>query len=210
MGKITVQGYAEKEVNYDLVEMTISFNAREKTAARASKEVMRQCELFLQELNTKGIKAEDIHLEEDSISKTYQDRENNTITAKRTIEVKIEFDMKLMNGIMELIQKQEGDIEYDNRFMLSNEEKIHTLLLQEAIQDARKKAEEIAAALGQKVVELKSATQDSRGGNREFEQYFKLSAETKPCYCEAGYISDDLQSPISRETESVETVWVIE
>lgn len=31
MGEITVRGYAEKEINYDLVALTITFRARENS-----------------------------------------------------------------------------------------------------------------------------------------------------------------------------------
>ena len=52
MGKIEVRGYAEKEVNCDLMEITVTFKAKEKTVARASEEVMKQSEVFLKKLKT--------------------------------------------------------------------------------------------------------------------------------------------------------------
>ena len=42
MAKIEVRGYAEKEVNCDLVEVTVTFKAKEKTVARASEEGKRK------------------------------------------------------------------------------------------------------------------------------------------------------------------------
>ena len=57
MGEITVRGYAEKEINYDLVALTITFRAREKTVGRATQEVMKQCDDFLKALCGKGGKS---------------------------------------------------------------------------------------------------------------------------------------------------------
>ena len=49
MGKITVQGYAEQEVNYDLVKIEITFRAKEKTSARANNPARKYMVFFLNE-----------------------------------------------------------------------------------------------------------------------------------------------------------------
>ena len=131
MGEITVRGYAEKEINYDLVALTITFRAREKTVGRATQEVMKQCDDFLKALCEKGVKVEELNLESDSID-SYHGREQGIKSTERTIKVTIPFRMKFMNFIMNLIQEQSGDIDYQTEFCLSDPKKIHEELLKEA------------------------------------------------------------------------------
>ena len=208
MGKITVHGYSEIEVDYDLVELTIKFQAREKTASRAAEEVMKQCDAFLKALESKGVKLDEIHMKEDSIGRTYRDRENDSVTADREIEFTMPFNMKFLNSIMTLIRNFSGDIEYHTDFKLKDTEKIQEELLQKAVLDAKKKAESIAAALGQRVLDLKSVMNGSSGEMEKCLNYEGLFDDEDE-YFDEEYLSDALKVPISNERAVVETVWII-
>lgn len=209
MGKITVRGYAEKQVSYDLAVITITFRAHEKTAARASKEVMNQCDLFLQELSKKGVNVEEVCFKGDSVNKTYYNREKEITTAERCIEITVEFNMDFMNCIMELIQNHSGDIDYNTEYKLSNKDEIHALLYKEAVLDAKNKAENIAAALGQTVEELKTVDIGNYGVEVMCRNYLQLCDEDEGGYCGEEHISSNLQASFSKESETVGTVWII-
>ena len=209
MGKITVVGCAKKEVTYDLVTITLTFKAKEKTSARASEEVIKKSEAFLKQLSAKGIPLENISLKEDRVEKSYYDRNEDWVSAKRGISITTQFSMDFMNFIMELIKKQSGEIEYHTEYSLSNHNQIHTALLQEAIQDSKKKAEGIAESLGQSVAGLKTASTLHSGVAEEFLNCMQLNDCEEDDFCEQEYVSDALKAPTTIEVETVEAVWII-
>ena len=54
MGHIDVKGNAERTVNYDLMKIVLSFQAKEKRAVDASEKVMHDCEEFLKTIQRDG------------------------------------------------------------------------------------------------------------------------------------------------------------
>ena len=210
MAKIEVRGYAEKEVNCDLVEVTVTFKAKEKTVARASEEVMKQSEVFLKRLKGKGINVDEIHFQEDSIDESRSYREEQFTIAKRTIQMIFPFAMDFMNYIMELIQNHGGDVEYETEYRLSMQEELHVELRNEAMLDAKKKAEDIATTLGMSVVSLKTATLSNYYGGNDMLNIMKLSDDEDCDYCDEEYLSNDLRSAVVKESEAIHTVWIIE
>ncbi|MBR2948229.1 MAG: SIMPL domain-containing protein [Lachnospiraceae bacterium] len=165
---------------------------------------MKQCDDFLKALCEKGVKVEELNLESDSID-SYHGREQGIKSTERTIKVTIPFRMKFMNFIMNLIQEQSGDIDYQTEFCLSDPKKIHEELLKEAIQDAKMKADTIAKALGLQVQELKAASPGGYGLKDKFVNYMALSDDIY--FFEKEYISDNLRASVT--SEHVETIWLI-
>ena len=210
MGKIEVRGYAEKEVNYDLVEVTIIFKAKEKTVARASEEVIKQSEVFLKRLKDKGINVDEIHFQGDSIDESHSYREEQFSIGKRTIQLLFPFNMDFMNYIMELIRNHGGDVEYETDYKLSVQEALHIELRKEAMLDAKKKAEDIATTLGMKVISLKTATLSTFYGGCDMLNIMKMSDDEDCDYCDEDYLSNDMHAAVIKESETINTVWIIE
>lgn len=205
MGKLTVTGYAKKEVSYDWVTIKITFSSSDKSSARASKMVIEQCDIFLKKVQKKGIQMNQIRLEEDSI-RLERYKEEKTI-ASRGICIEMEYNMPFINFIMKLIQEQNCDIEYSTSYKLSNEKEIHEQLLKEAILDSKGKAESLAASLGKKIIELKSASNRTMG---EY-SYLDIMKLNDDYFDEEEYLfSDELQAPLSVESEEVIAVWIVE
>lgn len=209
MGKITVIGHAEREVSYDQVTVTISFKANEKNATRASEAVIRQCEAFLASLKKKGIAVNQIHLGEDSIEESYRTRDEGTIVATRSIKMDIPYNMDFMNYLLKLIQEQDSDVVYKTSYRLSDEKKIHDELMQEAMRDSKAKAESLAEALGQKVIGLKSASNNMDRVMDKFLNCLKLCENAPDSYCDDELLSSELLSPTTIESEDLEAVWLI-
>ena len=201
MGKITVIGHAEREVSYDQVTVTISFKANEKNSTRASETVIKQCEDFLSALKKKGIAVNQIHLDEDSIE--------GTIVATRSIKMDIPYNMDFMNYLLKLIQERGSDIVYRTSYRLSDEKKIHDELMQEAMRDSKARAESLAEALGQRVIGLKSATNNMDKVLDKFLNCMKLCDEGGSGYCEDELLSSELSAPTTIESEDLEAVWLI-
>lgn len=209
MGKITIMGHAEREVSYDQVHIVIEFKANEKTATRASETVINQCEAFLKALKERGVSINQIHLGEDKIGESYRNRDDGTISATRSISMDVAYNMNFMNSLLKLIQKQGSDVEYHTTYRLSEEKKIHEELMQEAIRDSKVKAELMAAALNQKVIGLKSATNSTNRVMDKFLDFMKLNEEHDAYYEEEELCSKELLSPTTTVMEELEAVWII-
>lgn len=208
MGKITINGYAEKKVNYDIAVLNITFVARDKNASKAMQEVKRQTEDFLKNLKGKNINISEINFEKDDISSSY--RSENELCAERELSMRIPYNMDFINYISNLIQDNNYDVSYDMNFELSERDNIHKELLKLAMQDARDKADVIAESMGQKVVALKSA---STGSNRCMDKLLKCMSlvEEDDCYYdEDDSLSSELQASLSTESEMIETTWILE
>jgi len=209
MGKITIIGHAEKKVNYDIAVLDLSFFSTDKNASKAMQEVKRQTEDFLKHLKDKNVDISQINFDKDSISSSY--RNENEMTATREILMRIPYNMDFINYISKLIRDNNYDVRYDMDFELSDENSIHKELLKEAMANAREKADAIAESMGQKVVALKSA---SAGQSRFMDQFLGCLdfCDEEECFEgeEDNSLSGELQAPLSKESESIETTWILE
>lgn len=95
MGKIEITGHATRRVQCDAVELIITFDADAKSSRIASKQVLEQCELFLEKVEELGIDISKIRITDDSAHK-HSYRDNNEYSAERTITLKTKFDMILL------------------------------------------------------------------------------------------------------------------
>ena len=206
MGKISVTGYAEREVTYDRMRINIDFSSIEKTSSRAMDEVMKQSDKFIESLVNKGIKSEFIHFKEDTLGKDYRYQENNNFTAERCIYVDVEFNMVLLNTIVELIKSHEGDISYHTDYSVSNINKIHGELLKEAFLDSKKKAELIISTYGREISGIKSINTAKISVHEKILDCMMLCEDSYDD--ETNSISNVLSAPTIVEREQIEVVWL--
>ena len=78
------------------------------------------------------------------------------MNAKRRLEIRIPFNMSVINRIRQIVDENEYSIEFSLNYEMSNEYEIREELIKEALLDSKKKAEELAATLGLKVVDVES------------------------------------------------------
>ena len=207
MGKITVAGKAEREVQYDAIELEISFNVQGNTTGEALSKVMEQSERFLSFAASLGIDTKQIHIGDNSINQRYND-EKLFVRAKREMTIRLGFDMKFVNWLMDEISEQGFDVDLDVDYKLKDSQLLHTELLKEAIEDSRKKASIIAEAVGQSIVGIDSVAQEGYSRNRWEIQEREMVCCSVPTL--KSKLSDDLAAPMTAESESVEVVWIIE
>lgn len=213
MGKLTITGSSQREVIYDAIDLTITFNGRAKKTSDAVNTVMQQCEQLLRLLSDVGVNTKDIHIGENSVDRNYNDsliNVNNgvTVNASREITLRLKFDMPFINGLMDMIHKQDFSVDFDCQYVLTTQAELHAELLKEAVADSQKKAAAIAEVTGQSIIGI-----DSMGYNSYFDDDFK-----RMDYMECAFrlaspeprLSDQLQAPISTERETVSVVWLIE
>ena len=207
MGKITVAGKAEREVQYDAIELEISFYVQGNTTGETLSKVMEQSERFLSFAASLGIDTKQIHIGDNSINQRYND-EKLFVRAKREMTIRLGFDMKFVNWLMDEISEQGFDVDLDVDYKLKDSQLLHTELLKEAIEDSRKKASIIAEAVGQSIVGIDSVAQEGYSCNRLEMHEREILCSSVPTF--RNKLSDDLAAPMTAESESVEVAWIIE
>lgn len=204
MGKLSITGTAEREVRYDAVELRITFNGRAKKTGDAVSIIMKECEQLLKIITSAGVSVKDIHIGENSIDRRYGEH-GVTVSASREITLRLKFDMPFINGLMDTVRDQDFSVDMDCSYHYTNKQELHTELLKEAVANSKKKAELIAEVMGQKVIGIDSVEHDSYRDQ-------PFLCEMEPCVamgCDYG-LSNQLESPLTTESESIDVVWLIE
>lgn len=210
MGKLKVVGKARKEFTCDIMYIKLSFKAWGEDTSQAIATSMSQCDLFLEILEKQGIDINMIHMSNADVSQEmYEDKLE--ISAEREIELRMPFDMNVINRLSEIIKENQFKVDMDISFKLTNMLEVHEQLLKEAVLDSKKKAEMLASAMGQKVIGIETLNAADRYNSYDSEEKayydlftYKLSASTKKS------ISNRLKAPLVTEYENVEVEWLIE
>lgn len=209
MGTIEVNGYAIRKVHYDAMEIKISFISDANTSEKASKQVMEQCELFLEKIEEIGIDIDKIQIADDVVRKSSY-RDDYHFSAEREILMKTKFDMKFVNVIRDILHTLKAETEISTNYILLEKDQIHAELLREALLDSQKKAKDIAETLGLEVIKLVSA---DKNGRRGYDSGMKCLQEDVVA-CPSIQIPDflrmnKLQSREIIEMEDIIVVWEI-
>lgn len=205
MGKLSITGKAEREVSYNAIEMSVTFYIHAKTTAEALQIVMEQSEKFLELVTAAGIDMKDIHIGDNSVDQRYSDDELKA-HASREMKIRLHFDMAFVNGLMDMIREQDFAVDLDCDYHLTNRAELHMELMKEALADSKKKAEVIAEIMGQKIIGIDSVEHD-RHNDMEWmccEQERGIIREG------AAPLSNQLEAPITTESETISVVWLIE
>lgn len=206
MGKLSITGKAEREVNYNAIEMFVTFSIHAKTTAEAVQIVMEQSEKFLELVTAAGVKMEDIHINDNSLEQDYNDDELNVV-AFREMKIRLHFDMAFVNSLMDIIREQDFSVDLECNYHLTNRNEVHMELMKEAIADSKKKAEIIAEIMGQKIIGIDSV-EHSQYGNMDW--MCCKSVILREGNDNAAPLSNQLKSPLTTETETISVVWLIE
>lgn len=208
MGKLTITGKASHEYSYDLMEITVRFQAHEQTSAASMEKVLAQCEEFLSLMHEEGISADSIRIGDNSVDQEYDDKELDVCTT-REVKMRLPFDMEFTNYIMSLLQEKQFDVDIDTEYLLSRKIEIHNSLIKEAIEDSKSKASFIVDAMGQKLIGIDSVEIEQHYGSRIDYMCCEEERPRRACFGALPH-SNKLKSPVTEEYESVEVVWLIE
>lgn len=209
MGKLMITGKAEREVCYDVVELTVTFYNDDRNSSDAIDTVIKQSEKFLSIIASKGADISKIRMDDDSLERSSRYDDKRRSSARRSFTLRTAFDMKFINSISQIIRNENFNAEIKYDYLLTNKEEIHKELLKEALEDSRKKAEMIAETVGEKITGIDEMKLDNikayiRQHMEERELSFVDYYESESSY------SDELSSPVTTETETVNVTWIIE
>ena len=208
MGKLMIKGEAKRRVEADIETITIRFQSREGTSANAAERVISDSEEFLEIIKELGVDLSSIQLANDGID---QDSYNDDIevTATRELMIEIGYDIRFNNDILDIIQKNNMNVDLEVVHDISNRSALHEELIQEAVADSRKKAELIASATGQKIIGI----DEVHLGERYVESRMDWMCQEKErsiARPRAAMLSDQLKAPVVTESETVNVTWIIE
>ena len=208
MGKLMIKGEAKRRVEADMETITIRFQSREGTSANAAERVISDSEEFLEIIKELGVDLSSIQLANDDIE---QDSYNDDIevTATRELMIEIGYDIRFNNDILDIIQKNNMNVDLEVVHDISNRSALHEELIQEAVADSRKKAELIASATGQKIIGI----DEVHLGERYVESRMDWMCQEKErsiARPRAAMLSDQLKAPVMTESETVNVTWIIE
>ena len=217
MGKIEVCGIAERTIDYDLMKLEVKFQARKDTPEEASECVMKECEEFLAALKADGTDLSGIALGRDEVEdcRYYTDdgKTKAYYAASRMLEIITPFNMTAVNRVRSIINAKRLQAVVKTTYLLSNSDKIKQELLVEALKDAAYKADLMAAAIDQRVIELVTADK-----NAPSSVYNSLFDGIGSCLCcqitedeeyEEYDNSDELKASTTTLSETIYTTWEI-
>lgn len=207
-GKIYIKGTASEQYTCDRVRLEIKFYCSGLSGAKASESVMAQCERFLEHLSNTGMDIKQIQLENDRISQaSYRDDEK--VTASRTLKFDTVATAEMNNFILKLIQKEHLDAEVSTSYYLSNENELRKQLRVRAITDSKENADLLAAVAGKRVIGVDTIDIDAEGHTSIAERSRSLvsSGSIDDVFC---IFSRDLSMPTKKLEEEATVTWLIE
>ena len=148
MGKLITKGYASREVEYDRVEITFDFRAREQETKDALRRVREDSESFLGMLEEAGYDLSSIVAGENSVSKNQWRGEEPYVQVSKSFTIYSEYDLNFIEWVTQIIEQGSYSVDVDFDPYISFEKELHDELLKDAAQNAREKAELIANATG--------------------------------------------------------------
>ena len=209
MGKLKVVGKARKEFTCDIMYIKLSFKAWGDDTSQAIETSMSQCDMFLDILEQQGIELNMIHMSSADVSQDMYD-DKLEISAEREIELRMPFDMNVINRLSEIIKENSLKVDMDISFKLTNMLEVHEQLLKEAVLDSKKKAEMLASAMGQKVVGIETLNAGERYNSYDSEEkayYDQFTHKIGETHSRSK--SNRLQAPLITEYEHVDVEWII-
>ena len=200
MGTMKIIGKAERKYTCDRMTISIHVIADEPTHDRAVQKCMNDSEALLKDLQSSGLELNQIKLNNHSVSTRHYDNKPY-IQAERGIEIEAAFDMKLINHLTDLIQTNHYNADISTGFSVSDLAGIH--------RQSRKKAEIIAALMGQKIAGIEKVEVGDRYDDDYLSDY-QIGESEFVSRKKASLASDQLSATDTEESETVTVIWILE
>lgn len=205
MGSIKIKGIAKKEFRADVMKVDISISTSGETPASAINKGKKETENMLKLLLELGINLAEVTMESEQVSKPSNYKDDKLYYYDKEISFIALANLVMLDLLSEGISKSEINATYDEMFYLSNIEAAKKEVLQQALQDAKKKADILAETLGQKVVGLESTKCDEYE-EEEFDHMVHCLHENRARTSLAAKLSPDTIIV----DKSVYSTWLIE
>lgn len=208
MGKIVTKGSCEKEYEAEIMEITVTFSEEGSDTRFILEGVQEQCEQFLKELSAIGINPESVQFEDSGIQSAYKEDRR----AERSLTLRTKVNVKLCTYICSLLRKHSNEIRYRISYDVENKGEKSRELLQLAVEDSRRQADIIAAALGKTVSGVESVNDEEY---RHRDCLYSMSAcyegnpEIPEAFASDTPLTDRASLPTVTMSEQVTVSWTI-
>ncbi|MCI5752219.1 MAG: SIMPL domain-containing protein [Oscillospiraceae bacterium] len=211
MGEMNVKGYAEKKIECDIVEYTLSFHAEGRTAAAALGAVNNELERFLTLIEEKGIQPDLFRIEENSTKKRYySDNNDRPFEAVRKVSLTLRLDSAAVNWLLHFLSENGFKAESEEEYICSILNEQHKELLQLAVGDSKEKAELLANSLGKKLLGIKQLKTNSDISDEHIYKEIEIPTSADFACKSKSSRSSHLSSPVLYESEEIDITWLIE
>ena len=202
MGKIRTEGRAVLEFEPDLYEIEITISAEGKTSGAAVTTGKKQTETLLQRLEDRfQVKPEQLMTKEENVSKSYN---SDCYKYSRRLMWVMPADNHLREAVTSMFSEMD-DVAYSIEARLTDERQPNQMALEAALQNARHKAEQVAASMNCQVTAYEEICTD--GIKPSGEQVFSLA---KSVTVDDVNRASELQKPKIKIRGVVTVVWLTE
>lgn len=195
--QIEVQGSATIEARPDVAKLTLGVQTGPQSTAEAALRILEQrFSNVVESISSAGVNEEDIRTTNLSINPVYDFAEGRQTLRGFEASESVEVTIRDLTQVGEVLTRATG--EGVNQaggitFSSENEEMIQTEAEQEAIKDARQKAEMLADALGVRLGDVKSFNASSQKGGQPI-----------PFAADAAAVAERSQLPVPSGTQEVQ------
>ena len=218
MGTIRTTGKALREIEYDKMRITMTFNTRDRRSKDAIRKVTEECELFLGELKKLGVDTSSIRGGRNKVSRNSSSYNSDKGTdAVRTITWESDYNLKMIDAIMQLTEKGSYDIDISIDPRYSRKSELVKELMREAALDAKAVADLLAESLGTKV---KGPAKVNASGDYDYitnEEYMEdrrsgtvNGIDILDCDIDFGGLYSELKNPTTTHKEEITIEWELE
>ncbi|MBR5363611.1 MAG: SIMPL domain-containing protein [Oscillospiraceae bacterium] len=201
MGKIKTEGRVTLEFEPDLYEISVTVRAEGETSGAAVTAGKKQTEMLLQYLRIQlDILPEQLTAESENVSVPYRDEK---YIFSRELLLKIPADNHVREALTEMLSEMQA-VSYDIRPKLADESRQKQAALDAAVQNAREKAERLAAAMHSRVTSFDEICTDGMGMQDGVRSAAACAAPRMK------NLAADLQNPKIKITGEVTVVWLTE
>lgn len=218
MGTIRTTGKALREIEYDKMKITMTFNTRDRRSKDAIRKVTEECELFLSELKKLGMDTSSIRGGRNNVSRNSGSYNSDKGTdAVRTITWETDYNLKMVDAVMKLTEKGSYDIDISIDPRYSKKSELVKELMKEAVLDAKAIADLLAESLGTKI---KCPAKINASGDYDYitnEEYMEdhrsgtvNGIDILGCDSEFGGFYTELKKPTRTYEEEITIEWELE
>lgn len=173
---IQVTGHARIVVRPDIGILNIGVSEIKPTMKNSVDALAELTNGYTEKLEELGFKKEDIKTTSFSVSKNRVYRNNDYIdsgyVASQNVRLEFEYKEDILGKILDQFSESDLELNFSFSFKLSEElkQKVQQEIIADAVKDGQAKAKTIATASNQTILELKSISYGSWGGNSGMER----------------------------------------
>ncbi|MEE1362521.1 MAG: SIMPL domain-containing protein [Selenomonadaceae bacterium] len=158
---IAVTGYTSQKFECDYVTYILKFIENDEKGYKAIKEVNDNLNDFLSILQKNGFPIEEFRMDKNIISNDSFWESKNGVIARREIKIDLPCKSSNVNMMLSIIEKNKIPVMIDEFFFISNQKELENDVLDEAMKDARRKAEIIAKNSNSKIIGIHNVNVNS-------------------------------------------------